>query len=103
MKFKPHILAEVYLLPTIGGGRRMATPTDVFGCPVRIGTEYFDMRMDLTAIGSLSPGDIAQVPIRFLWPDYVRPLLCLGSRFTLWDLGTIGHGRVIEIYESLAA
>jgi hypothetical protein len=69
MKFEPHILAEVYLLPTTEGGRRMTTPADVFGCPVGIGSEYFDMRMDLTAIGSLSPGDTAQVPIRFLCPD----------------------------------
>jgi hypothetical protein len=101
--FKADILAEVRLLPTGDGGRRAPTPTDKFGCPVGIGSEFFDMRIDLSDIGSLSPGQTARVPMAFLRPDFVLPLLHVGSEFTLWEARTIGHGRVIEIYAHNAA
>lgn len=103
VSFKADILAEVQLLPTEKGGRRVPTPADKFGCPVGIGGEFFDMRIDLSSVGSLSPGQTARVPMAFLRPDFVLPLLHVGSEFSLWEMRTIGHGRVIEIYANNAA
>jgi hypothetical protein len=102
VSFRADILAEVHLLPTENGGRRGPTPADKFGCPVGIGSEFFDMRIDLSGIGSLSPGQTARVPIKFLRPDFVLPLLRVGSEFTLWEGRTIGHGRVIEMHAHTA-
>ncbi len=98
VSFKADILAEDHLLPTESGGRRGPTLADKFGCPVGIGSEFFDMRIDLSSTGSLSPGQTARVPMAFLRPDFVLPLLHVGSEFTLWEGRTIGHGRVIEMY-----
>ena len=103
MSFKADILAEVHLLPTQNGGRSRPTPADKFGCPVGIGSEFFDMRIDLSSTGSLSPGQTARLPMAFLRPDFVLPLLHVGSEFTLWEARTIGHGRVIEMYAHNAA
>lgn len=103
MNFTPHIFAEIRLLLTNQGGRKQPTPADEFGCPVRVAGELFDTRMDLRDTGSLSPGATARVPIRFLRPDFVRPLIQIGSEFTLWEMRMIGHGRVLQIYESMAA
>ena len=92
--FKADILAEVRLLSTEHGGRQGPTPTDKFGCPVGIGAEFFDMRIDLSDTGSLSPGQTARVPMAFLRPDLVLPLLQIGSEFNLWDgrqVASAGH------------
>ncbi len=98
VSFRADILADVRLLPTETGGRRGPTPADEFGCPIGVGTEFFDMRIDLSSTGSLSPGQSARVPMAFLRPDFVLPLLQVGSEFTLWEGKTIGHGRVVEMY-----
>ena len=104
MKFAPHILAEVRLLPTDAGGRKGPTPADVFVCRMGNGGEYFEMLMDLSAIGSLSPGSTARVPIRFSRPEYINPLIQVGTEFSLNEVGKIGGGKVLEVYdENLAA
>jgi hypothetical protein len=101
--FKTDILAEIELLPTEKGGRRGPTSCDKFGCPVGIAGEFFDMRIDLSSIGSLSPGQMARVPMAFLRPDFLLPLLHVGSEFTLWEMRTIGYGRVIVFYSDITA
>ena len=93
MTFTPHILAEVRLLKTTEGGREQPTPPDFFDCSA--GGVYFEMRMDLRGIGSLLPGSTAQVPIQFLRPEYVLPWLGVGAEFSLREIGTIGHSKVI--------
>jgi hypothetical protein len=99
VKFAPHILADVWLLPTDAGGRTEPTPPDVFVCRIG-GDECFEMLMDLSAIGSLSPGSTARVPIRFSRPDYINPLIQVGTEFSLNDeVGKIGAGKVIEVYD----
>jgi hypothetical protein len=99
VKFSPNITAEVHMLATDEGGRQGPTPPDMFGCPVGIAGEFFDMRMDLSSVGALPPGASAQVPIRFLRPDLVMPLLHPGEVFTLWEGKTVGTGKVVQIHE----
>ena len=104
MTFTPHILAEVRLLKTTEGGREQPTPPDFFDCSVDTSGEYFGMRMDLHRTGSLSPGSTAQVPIRFLRPEFILPWLGVGAEFSLREVGKIiGSGKVLELYESLPA
>jgi hypothetical protein len=68
------------------------------------GGEYFEMLMDLSSIGSLSPGSTARVPIRFSHPEYINPLIAVGTEFSLNEVGKIGGGKVLEVYdENLAA
>ena len=103
MKIAPHILAEVRLLATEAGGRKGPTPPDAFVCQMGSGSEYFEMRMDLSSIGSLYPGSTARVPIRFSHPKYVNPLIQVGMEFSLNEGGKIGGGKVLEVYnENLA-
>jgi hypothetical protein len=108
VKFSPHILAEIQLLPTEPGGLKGPTPPETFVCQICGGVDqYFELRMDLTAIGSLSPGSTVRVPIRFSRPDYINPLIQVGTEFSLREIGhmgTIGGGKVLEVYdENLAA
>jgi hypothetical protein len=99
VKFAPHILAEVRLLPTEAGGRKEPTPPDVFVCRIGSGGE-FEMALDLSDIGSLSPGSTARVPIRFSRPEYINPLIQVGTEFSLNDeVGKIGAGKVLEVYD----
>jgi hypothetical protein len=101
VKFAPHILAEIRLLPTEAGGRKGPTPPDVFVCQMG-GGEYFEMRMDLSSIGSLSPGSTARVPIRFSHPEYINFLIQVGTEFALSEIGEsgkIGGGKVLEVYD----
>jgi hypothetical protein len=100
MKFAPQILAEVRLLPTEAGGLKQPIPPGFFDCPVGAGGEYFAMRMDLSCVGSLSPGSTARVPIQFLRPEYVLPWMEVGAEFAI---GKIGRGKVLEFYDNLAA
>jgi len=102
MVSRSYILADVRLFATEAGGRRSPAIRQ-FRCPAGIGDKLFDVVLDLSSIGSLSPGQSARVPIEFQRPDLAFPLLRVGSEFTLWESGTIGHAKVIEIYGQPAA
>ena len=59
--------------------------------------EYFDARFDVTAVGSLLPGQVAQVPVKFLFPERAMPLVTAGQVFSLWEGRTIGHAKVLSV------
>jgi hypothetical protein len=94
---KPDAIVEVELLATEDGGRNGPTPSDKFGCPLEIGSKFYDCRFDLTESGPLRPGHSSVVPVAFLFPEDVIPLLSQGTTFNLWEGRTIGSGRVISI------
>jgi hypothetical protein len=94
---KADAIVEVELLATANGGRNGPTPSDKFGCPLEIESKFYDCRFDLTESGPLRPGYSTVVPVAFLFPDDVIPLLSQGTRFNLWEGRTIGTGRVISI------
>jgi len=97
MLWQPDFVADIKLLPTANGGRSGPTPAEWFGCPLGYEGEFFDVRFDLTAIGSLTPGGVAIVPGKFLSPELIKHRLKAGSKFTLWEGKTIGDGVVREI------
>jgi hypothetical protein len=94
---KPDIMASLRLYTTAEGGRKGPTPPDKLGCPFEFQGELFDCRLLLDETGPLAPGAKATVPILFLRPDLIKDRLQIGSRFTLWEMGTIAEGVVKEI------
>ena len=95
----PDLLVELTLLPTTEGGRSGATPSTWFACPVLLAPgEYFDARFDLTGVGSILPGQVAQVPVKFLFPERAMPLVSAGQVVSLWEGRTIGHAKVLSIH-----
>jgi len=97
MLWEPDAIVEIELFATQDGGRHSALPLPQYGCPVEISGEYFDCRVDLSEVGEILPGGKARVPIKFLYPEFVKPLLKFGLQFTLWEGRTIGSGRVVEV------
>lgn len=92
----PDIIAEVHFLPTESGGRRGPTPSNSFGCPFFFEGELFDCVMFLDDIGSIPPGSTVTLPIWFLSPGLIKPRLSAGSEFSLWEIGVIANGKVME-------
>lgn len=88
MNGRRDIIAKVRFYTAEEGGRKSPTPSDVFRCPLEFEGEKFDCALLLEGIGSLAPGATATVPIVFLFPEYIKPRLHPGSRFTLWERGT---------------
>ena len=95
--WKSDAVIELSLLTAEDGGRSGPTPTSWFGCPMAIDGRYFDARIDLTNVGSISPGDTVEVPIRFLEAGVALPLLTVGKVFSLWEGRIIGHAKVLSI------
>jgi hypothetical protein len=93
----PDIVASVRFYPTSEGGRRVPTPINLFRCPLEFEGEKFDCGLHLDKVGSLAPGATASVPITIVFPKLVKPRLKVGSRFTLWEMGTIAEGVVDQI------
>lgn len=97
MLWQPDIIAQVTLLPTFEGGRKSATPSNYFGCPLGFENEYFDVRLDLSEVGSVAPGDTVRVPAKFVCPDLIKSRFSVGSIFILWEGKKIGEGKVLEV------
>jgi len=93
----PDVIAKIKLYGTDAGGRYGPLPSDQFGCLVEINGEYFDCHLMSEGIGSLRPGQTEVVPIKFLRPDLVCPLLRISQDFRLWDGKAVGNGEVQEI------
>lgn len=100
---QPHVIAEIELLTTDEGGRRTVLTAEQYGCPFSFEGEYFECRVDLSAVGPLAPGGRARAPIRFFHPELVVPRLSPGASFTLWEGRTIGRGKVVEVVETVDA
>src|SRR5262249_11317942 len=91
------IIAHVWLYPTAYGGRQGPTPKDTFGCLLELNGGCFDCRLLLTETGPLSPGQQADVPIKFLNFDLVKDQLVPGKKFFLRERQTIAAGEVAKI------
>jgi len=94
---KPNIIAKVYLYPTDEGGRQGPTPSNYIGFPLEFEGSYYDCRLLLDDIGSISPGETVEVPIIFLYSELIVPKLKIGSKFRLWERGFKGDGVVLDI------
>lgn len=95
-KVKADAIVNIEMLPTSEGGRSGPTPPNQFSCLLQVSGRNFDCRLHLTGSGSLLPGGSATVPVTFLYPEDVLPLLAVGTSITLWDGRVVATGRVIS-------
>ena len=91
------IIARVWLYPTARGGRQGPTPRDTFGCLLELNGDCFDCRLLLTEIGALSPGQQAEVPIKFLSFNLLKNQLAPGAKFFLRDRTIIAEGEIVKV------
>lgn len=100
MILQPDIVARITFLTAERGGKRHAIPAtaDQYRCPMFFAGEGFDCALLLHAIDhAISPGSTIELPIKFLCPWLIKPRLRVGDRFTLWEMGTIADGEVLQI------
>jgi len=106
MHKSPDIIAEVTMfteadttmLPE-GVARTRKIPPIILMCPMRIEGAFFDCCIPLQELDfGMAPGETVRVPILFLSPEKVRPLIHLGSRFFLWTGGLFARGTILEIF-----
>jgi translation elongation factor EF-Tu-like GTPase len=96
-ELKPDIIASLYVLSTSEGGRKSPIVASMFGCTFEHGSEKNDCRLLLEGKGDVWPGQQISVPIKFLFPELVRPRLQVGDSFRLLEGRVIAHGTVEEI------
>ena len=96
----PDILVRVRLRTAQEGGRQKGEiPPLQFRCPFVFEGEMFDCRLLLDQVQTtLQPGaTYEQIPVKFLFPDLVKPRLRSGASFKLWDGQDIADGEVTDI------
>lgn len=93
----PHAIVRVKLYSTENGGRKKSIPPGRFGCPFVFDGEAFDCRLLLDQTNTtLTPGDTAEIHIKFLYPELVKPHPSQGASFKLWEGGDFADGEVIS-------
>jgi hypothetical protein len=92
----PDFIAQITFLPTSEGGRTSSTSSAWYGCPLGIDGQFFDARIDLSALGAISPGQSVVAPIKLLNPELALNHFTVGSTFTMFEGRTIGSGMVIQ-------
>lgn len=98
MALTPDIIARVNLADEKSGGRTNTIPAETFGCPFVFEGEAFDCRLLLDQAGiALAAGISATVPIKFLYPELIKPRLRPGSHFKLWEFRDFAEGEVLEV------
>lgn len=95
-KIDSDIIAQIKLLATENGGRKNQLPSGIFKCIFVFQEENFDCGI-LTGQEQIRPGDQTKISIKFLFPEYLKSRLKIGSKFYLREMNTIGEGEVIEI------
>jgi hypothetical protein len=91
---RPDILATITLYEK---GRRGPTPATELHCMMIINEHTFDVRLYFDRTGALSPGQTAEVPVRFLCPEDAARYVAVGETFVLRELHPIGEGVVKEV------
>ncbi len=91
------VVAVVRFLATDEGGRKSATPSGYFGCPMSLHGKLYDCRLLLREVGPISPGERATVPIKFLDWSAVAGIVKSGDVFELREGRTIAAGEIIEV------
>jgi hypothetical protein len=99
VKLKPDIIARIRMYTKAEGGKSKTISGEQFGCPLYYKNEGFECRLLLAGKVYLRAGDIAELPIKFLFPEHIKPCLKAGDTFTLWDLGTFAIGEVLHVSE----
>jgi hypothetical protein len=91
------IVGRIRMVPSELGGRILPTPADRYVCQLKLGGEVRDCTVLLDTVGSLRPGQAADVRIAVDtsrdFPFEPSP----GAHFTLWEMRTVATGEVMAI------
>jgi hypothetical protein len=97
----PDIISNIKFYTTEENGRKSPTNHHQFGCIFFVDNKMHDCRLLLDEIGSITPGEYKKnVPIKFLSPELILPILKKGLKFYLWDMRNIAEGEIIIINSS---
>lgn len=94
----PDIVAKVKFYSAENGGKENSISMKVFPCIFVFEDKNYECRLLLDQVGTVSPGDIKEIPIVFLCPENVIPLLKKGCAFYLRDGAIIASGEVAELF-----
>jgi hypothetical protein len=94
---KPGIRASVTFYSSEQGGRQSPIVRDTHNCIFTIAGQNFDCRLFCKTVIPIRPGDHVVVPIKFLCPDLVLPLLKEEARFTLRESRVLAEGIIQQV------
>lgn len=91
------IKAKIFFLTTEKGGWKHPK-YKTFGVTFIIEKKYYHCMLKISHLDkTVYPGSTVVVPISFLQPELILPLLKTGKRFHLWSGGVVAEGVVEEI------
>ena len=92
---KDQFTAEIQLLATEAGGRSGPLLSGEWRTVLGINGEHWSAR--LTFSGQPAPGQSFTAGVTLLRPDIALEFFFPGAEFTVWEGGTKGTGRVVEV------
>jgi len=92
-KLHPEVVIEIRFKTTAEGGRKSSVFRDNYSCPLLVGGEAFDCRIEIEN-PPLELGRTYELPVQFLSPDLALPLLRPGTPVTLWEGREIATGLI---------
>ena len=93
----PEIVAEITLLPSEKNGREGPILQGEYRGVLGVGAENFSVRFFVPLECGFAPSQTLCVGIQFLFPQAALPVFLVGTQFSVWEGGVIGHGRVVEV------
>ena len=92
---EPEIIADVTFYPTEAGGKKLTVHGEWYGCPCKVGEEYWECRILLLHKITIAPGETRRVGIVFLSSEGAEKVR-LAGKFLLWEGRSIGEGIVVD-------
>ena len=92
-----HIIAEVHLAAGPNESHFGQETRESFPTILTVGRESFSSQVLLDDTSLVKPGAIIEVQFRFFVPGNVLQKMTLGTKFDIWEIETVGTGKVIEM------
>lgn len=93
----PEIVAEIFLLPSEEGGRKGPIRKGEYRGVLGVGDDHFSFRTVVPFADGFQLGQTARLGVQFLVPEAALEHFRVGTAFTVWEAGAIGHGTVLEV------
>jgi len=98
-------IARIRFLSAEEGGRSQPIPLMNLSCPVffqnipELSKHGYDCRVLVLEHGAeIVPGELVEnLGMLFLYPHDVFPFIKPGTKFSLWEAGTIANGEIMDL------
>lgn len=91
------IVGRIRMVPSELGGRILPTPADRYVCQLKHAGDVRNCIVLLDTVGSLRPGQAAEVRIAVESSRDIPFEPSPGAHFTLWEMRTVATGEVVAI------